>query len=293
MSNYCDLHVHSNFSDGTCTPAELMALAEAAGLSAVALCDHNTVSGLPDFLAVAQGSAVEAVPGIEFSTDYRGTELHILGLFIRPEHYAPIMEMMADFHRRKEQSNIDLVENLNRAGYAIDYAAIKASTADGFVNRAVIAAALLEKGYVESIQGAFKTLLKPSHGYYNPPKRPDAFEVIRYIRSIGAAAVLAHPFLNLEEGELREFLPQAKAAGLHGMEVLYSKFDAATTALAEAMAEEFSLLKSGGSDFHGTNKPDIAVGIGRGDLRIPAEWLKNLKMVVENFEKQVDICGNI
>ena len=204
-----------------------------------------------------------------------------------------LMEMMADFHRRKEQSNIDLVENLNRAGYAIDYAAIKASTADGFVNRAVIAAALLEKGYVESIQGAFKTLLKPSHGYYNPPKRPDAFEVIRYIRSIGAAAVLAHPFLNLEEGELREFLPQAKAAGLHGMEVLYSKFDAATTALAEAMAEEFSLLKSGGSDFHGTNKPDIAVGIGRGDLRIPAEWLKNLKMVVENFEKQVDICGNI
>ena len=281
MTNFCDIHVHSNFSDGTCTPAELIALAEAAQLSAVALCDHNTVAGLPDFLAAAEGSAVEAVPGIEFSTDYRGTELHILGLFIRTEYYAPITAMMADYHRRKEQSNIDLVENLSRAGYAIDYAAIKASTADGFVNRAIIAAALMEKGYVDSIQAAFKTLLKPSHGYYNPPKRPDAYETIRFIKSIGAVAVLAHPFLNLNEASLRVFLPAAKAAGLDGMEVLYSKFDAETTALAGGLAEEFSLLKSGGSDFHGTNKPDIAVGTGRGDLRIPTDWLKNLKMVAE------------
>ena len=279
--SFCDLHVHSNYSDGTCDPAELITLAEGAGLSALALCDHNTVAGLPSFLAAAEGSAVEAVPGIEFSTDYRGTELHILGLFIRPEYYAPITAMMADYHRRKEQSNIDLVENLSRAGYAIDYAAIKASTADGFVNRAIIAAALMEKGYVDSIQTAFKTLLKPSHGYYNPPKRPDAYETIRFIKSIGAAAVLAHPFLNLDEASLRVFLPAAKAAGLDGMEVLYSKFDAETTALAGGLAEEFSLLKSGGSDFHGTNKPDIAVGTGRGDLRIPTDWLKNLKMVAE------------
>ena len=279
--SFCDLHVHSNYSDGTCAPAELITLAEAAQLSAVALCDHNTVAGLPDFLAAAEGSAVEAVPGIEFSTDYRGTELHILGLFIRPEYYAPITAMMADYHRRKEQSNIDLVENLSRAGYAIDYAAIKTSTADGFVNRAIIAAALMEKGYVDSIQAAFKTLLKPSHGDYNPPKRPDAYETIRFIKSIGAAAVLAHPFLNLDEASLRVFLPAAKAAGLDGMEVLYSKFDAETTALADSLAEEFSLLKSGGSDFHGTNKPDIAVGTGRGDLRIPTDWLKNLKMVAE------------
>ena len=279
--SFCDLHVHSNYSDGTCAPAELITLAEEAGLSALALCDHNTVAGLPSFLAAAEGSAVEAVPGIEFSTDYRGTELHILGLFIRPEYYAPITAMMADYHRRKEQSNIDLVENLSRAGYAIDYAAIKTSTTDGFVNRAIIAAALMEKGYVDSIQAAFKTLLKPSHGYYNPPKRPDAYETIRFIKSIGAAAVLAHPFLNLDEASLRVFLPAAKAAGLDGMEVLYSKFDAETTALAGSLAEEFSLLKSGGSDFHGTNKPDIAVGTGRGDLRIPTDWLKNLKMVAE------------
>lgn len=281
MPQFCDLHVHSNYSDGTCTPAELICLAEAAELSAVALCDHNTVAGLPDFLAAGQGSAVEAVPGIEFSTDYRGTELHILGLFIRPEHYASITEMMEDYHRRKERSNTDLVENLNRAGYAIDYAAVKAATPDGFVNRALIAAALTEKGYTESIQAAFKTLLKPSHGYYTPPKRPDAFDIIRFIKSIGAAAVLAHPFLNLDEAALWEFLPEAKQAGLDGMEVRYSKFDADITALACSMAQQFSLLPSGGSDFHGANKPDIFVGTGRGNLRIPSQWLKNLKMASE------------
>ena len=281
MEEICDLHIHSAFSDGTMTPAQLIDLAQQLQVSAVALCDHNTVAGLPEFLDAARDSGVWAVPGIEFSTDYEGTELHMLALYIKPEDYETVTAKAEKYLIDKEQSNIDLVENLSRAGYAIDYAAIKASTADGFVNRAIIAAALMEKGYVDSIQTAFKTLLKPSHGYYNPPKRPDAYETIRFIKSIGAAAVLAHPFLNLDEASLRVFLPAAKAAGLDGMEVLYSKFDAETTALAGSLAEEFSLLKSGGSDFHGTNKPDIAVGTGRGDLRIPTDWLKNLKMVAE------------
>lgn len=282
MPQLCDLHVHSNFSDGTCTPAELVALAEAAGLAAVALCDHNTVAGLPDLLAAGQGSSLETVPGIEFSTDYNGTELHILGLFIRRSHYGPITDLMEDYHRRKEQSNRGLVENLNRAGYAIDYAAIKAATPGGFVNRALIAAALTEKGYTDSIQGAFKDLLNPDRGYYTPPRRPDAFETIRFIKSLGAAAVLAHPFLNLDEAALRIFLPEAKRAGLDGMEVLYSKFDAATTTLACRLAEEYGLLPSGGSDFHGRNKPDIFIGSGRGDLAVPLQWLKKLKDRVQN-----------
>ena len=282
----CDLHVHSNFSDGTCTPAELIALAEAAGLDAIALCDHNTVAGLPDLLAAAEGSSVEAVPGVEFSTDYQGTELHILALFVQPAHYAAIEALTADFHRRKDRSNIDLVENLNKAGYDIDLAAIKAATPGGYVNRALIAAALTEKGYTASIQAAFKELLHPARGYYTPPKRPDAFETIRFIKSMGCAAVLAHPFLNLDEEALRIFLPEAKEAGLDGMEVLYSKFDANTTARANALAEAFALLKSGGSDFHGGNKPDISIGVGRGDLKIPTDWLKNLKMAAQIVKKR-------
>ena len=278
MKEYCDLHVHSVFSDGTDTPAKLISLAEEAGLAAVALCDHNTVSGLPDFLAAGENSDVEAVPGVEISTDYGGKELHILALFVAPTHYAAVTELLAEGDRRKEQSNIDLVAALNRAGYALDYEAIKAKTPKGHINRAHIAAELLRLGYTESVQAAFKTLLSPKHGYYQPPKRISAFDAIRFIKSIGAVAVLAHPFLSMDEGMLRAFLPDAVKCGLDAMEVYYSKYDAETTVLAMKIAEEYGVLYSGGSDYHGETKPDIAIGTGRGDLKIPTTWLNLLKL---------------
>lgn len=278
MERYCDLHTHSNYSDGTCTPAELVTAAEQAGLSAVALCDHNTVLGLPEFLAAGQGSPVETVPGIEFSTDYLDVELHILGLFIRPEHYESIMVMTEEMQRRKERSNIELVEALRRAGYELDYGQIKAATPAGQVNRALIAAELTRLGYAASVQEAFATLLKPKHGYYHPPKRLDVFETISFIRAIGAVSVLAHPFLNLKtEDDLRTFLGPAVEAGLQGMETLYPRFDEAQTCGAKALAEEFGLLQSGGSDFHGDNKPDIRIGVGTGNLFVPHALLEEIR----------------
>lgn len=273
---YCDLHVHSTFSDGTLTPRQLLQAACEAGLSAVALTDHNSVTGLPEFLAAAPEFPVQAIPSIEFSVDYMGTELHLLALFVRPEHFDTITAMMEDFKRRKEQSNRDLVDNLNNAGFALDYDAIR-QQASGYVNRAHIAAAMTEKGYADSIKEAFKQYLNPKHGYYVPPRRPDVFEMIRFIKSIGAVAVLAHPFLNLEEVPLQEFLPQAVAAGLDGMEVLYPMFDEAQTACAKRLCESFSLLPSGGSDFHGDNKPHIKIGVGEGNLQVPEKFVKSLE----------------
>lgn len=277
MEPVCDLHVHSTFSDGTLTPAELVEEALRRGLSAVALCDHNTVAGLPDFLAAAEGTELEAVPGIEFSCEYKDGELHVLGLFIEPEHYKEITELLEDFRRRKELSNLRLIETLGEAGYQLDYQAIKARTPGGQVNRAHIAAALMEAGYTSSVKEGFKALLAPQHGYYSPPKRMSAYDAVRFIKSIGAVAVLAHPFLNLTEEGLREFLPAAVACGLDGMETMYSKFDEEETALAAAIADEFGLKHSGGSDFHGATKPDIAMGCGKGDLYIPLKILENLK----------------
>ena len=274
---YCDLHTHSVYSDGTFTPEELIAAAQKADLAAVALTDHNTVAGLPRFLAAAEGSGVEAVPGVEFSTDYGDIELHILALFVQPEHYAAITQLMEDAARRKEESNITLIENLNRAGYAISYQEIKDKTPNGQVNRAHIAAALTEKGYTADRQEAFKKLLNPKRGYYQPPVRIGSYEAIRFIKSLDCVAVLAHPFLNLDEQGLRDFLPEAVACGLDGMETTYSKYTAETTLLAEQIAAEFGLKNSGGSDFHGDNKPDIAIGVGRGELAIPLAWLDNLK----------------
>lgn len=277
METYCDLHTHSIFSDGTDTPRRLVALARQAELSAVALCDHNTVAGLPEFMEAARGSGVEAVPGVEISTDFADKELHILALYVKPEHYGAVTALLAEGDRRKEQSNIDLVEALNRAGYALDYEAIKAKTPRGHINRAHIAAEMMEKGYVESVQAAFQSLLSPKHGLYHPPKRIDAYDAIRFIKSIGAVAVLAHPFLSMDEALLRTFLPRAVEAGLDAMEVYYSKYDDKTTCLATEIAKEVGILPSGGSDYHGGNKPDIAIGTGRGNLRIPTQWLDGLK----------------
>lgn len=273
---YCDLHVHSHFSDGTWSPEELVAEAERLGLDAIALCDHNTVAGVPRFMAAGQGSSVQTVAGIEFSTDFQGTELHILALFVQPEHYDTINAMMEDWKKKKEQSNIDLVAALNRAGYDISYAEIR-EKGNGYINRAHIAAELTKKGYTESVQDAFKKLLNPSRGFYQPPEKLLAYDIIRFIKSIGAAAVLAHPFLNLDEAGLRSFLPEAVACGLDGMEVLYPKYKPEQTVLAERIAEEFGILGSGGSDFHGDNKPDIAMGSGRGTLAVPTEYLLKLR----------------
>lgn len=278
MADFCDLHIHSTFSDGTDTPAALVAMAEEKGLGAIALTDHNTVAGLPEFLQAAEGKAVRAVTGTEFSTDYNGIELHILGLFLKQEHFAQITDLLEDYRFRKDQSNVDLVEKLNAAGYAIDYDYIKNSTPGGQVNRALIAAELTRLGYTESIQDAFKKLLSPKRGYYVPPTRPDPFETIRFIKSLGAVAVLAHPFLNLKEVQLREFLTQAVPAGLDAMETRYSTYDEQTTALAKKIAEEFKILPSGGSDYHGSNKPHIQMGIGQGRMSIPYKWMTALEI---------------
>ena len=276
MTGFCDLHTHSTFSDGTFTPTELVAAAETLGLSAVALTDHNTIAGLPEFLTSGNGSSVETVPGVEFSTEYNGIELHILALYLKEEHFPAVTAMMENFRIRKEKSNEDLVAALAKDGMVIDYEAIKAG-AGGYINRAHIAAELTRLGYAESIKAAFKGLLSPGAGYYTPPQRLDAYDAIRFIRSIGAAAVLAHPFLNLDEEELRSFLPEAVSAGLDGMETLYPRYSPEETALAQSIAEEFALLPSGGSDFHGENKPDIALGTGTGELRVPCHFLGKLK----------------
>lgn len=276
MGNLCDLHVHSTYSDGTLSPTELVRLAEESRLDAVALCDHNTVAGLPEFLTAAQSSRVEAVPGIEFSTDYGNTELHILALFVQPQHYAAITEQVEQLLQRKDQSNLDLIAGLKTAGIDLDYGKLKAAASGGTVNRAVIAAEMVRLGYCAGVKEAFSNWLSEKCGYFHPPRRLDVFKTIRFIKSIGAVAVLAHPFLNLDEAGLREFLPHAAAQGLDAMEVYYPKFSREQTALAGRLAEEFGLLPSGGSDFHGANKPDIQLGIGRGDLTIPRTVLDDL-----------------
>ncbi|MBR5537823.1 MAG: PHP domain-containing protein [Clostridia bacterium] len=264
----CDLHTHSVFSDGTYTPGELIAEAKRLGLI-IALTDHNTAAGLPAFMEAAREMGVTAVPGVEFSTEYNGKELHLLGLFILPEHYAAVERMVKEQHVLKEISNMELVERLNQAGYLIDYAKVKRRNPNGNANRAHVAAELLEQGYVTSVREAFDTVLRDDGGFYVPPSRLQLLEVIGELRRIGALPVLAHPLQELTEEELRELLPKAIAAGLAGMETMHASYTPETICLAENIAAEFGLLASGGSDFHGSVKPDTALGTGKGWLSIP------------------------
>ena len=272
----CDLHTHSIYSDGTCTPAELIDLAKAAGLSAIALTDHNTVSGIPAFLEAGKDSGVILVPGIEVSSDFMGTELHIVGLFRSLDHLDAVEAYVSDYLVRKEQSNIDLCDNLCAAGYIVSYDEIKAATPDGVVNRALIAAELMRKGYVGSIKEAFASLLSKKGGFYHEPVKLDAYEVIEKLREFDAVPILAHSYLSMDENMLLAFLPHAKQTGLVAMETDYVTYDKATVERARAIAAEFGLLPSGGSDFHGINKPDIRVGVGKGSLAVPMAYYENL-----------------
>lgn len=275
MKNFCDLHTHSLFSDGTDSPTEILEIAVELGLSAVALTDHNTVAGLPEFLGSAGGKDILAVPGVEISTGYLGKEVHILGLFLREEKFDELTEFLSVINRRKEESNKLLVRNLNRAGYSLDYEEL-VRTHCGNINRAVIAAALREKGYISEIKEAFRGLLSAKNGYYQPPERIPSMDAIAFLKSIGAVPVLAHPFLNLNEEELAGFIPQAKSCGLAAMETMYSTYSPEIEIAARKIAETYGLLESGGSDYHGRNKPDIRLGTGRNGLEVPGEFAENL-----------------
>lgn len=277
MEKLCDLHTHSKYSDGTYSPEEIINESIKIGLSAVALCDHNTVDGIPSFLEAASNKEIDAVVGTEFSVELNEKEIHMLALFIPTPYLSQISDLMLEANNRKEQSNAELIEILRKNGYDIDYEEIKKGTPMGKVNRAHIGAALTQKGYTRSVNDAFATLLSTNAGFYKAPKRTSAWEIIDFIRSIDAVPVLAHPFLNLSADELAEFLPIAKKRGLVGIECKYCLYDEKTEALAFEMADRFNLKYSGGSDFHGAIKPDTALGFGKGNLRIPYEWYLNLK----------------
>ena len=271
----CDLDIHSLFSDGTNTPTEIISEAKRLGL-AVALTDHNTVSGISEFMNAAKEQGVTAVAGTELSTDYDGTELHLLGLFIPEENLSKVEFFTKEANLLKEISNVELIERLNEAGYDIDYVTVKKRNAGDSINRAHVAAELLDRGYVSSINEAFAEILAEDKGFYVPPPRTHLFDAITFLKEIGAVPILAHPLQELKEETLRALLPKAKEKGLIGIEVYHSSYDADKIKTAIQIADDFGLARSGGSDYHGKTKPDVHLGVGKGQLDIPIEIYEDL-----------------
>lgn len=277
MGKVCDLHTHSVFSDGTDTPKQIVESAKKLNIKAVALTDHNTALGLKEFCKIGQDLGVETICGLEFSADYVDREIHIVALFIKEETHDEIEEFLSLLTKRKIESNLKLVEGLKSIGMDIDFETLVKNAPSGKINRANIGAELVRLGYVKSIDEAFNTVLSKSYGFYVEPKRPTAKETIEFINSIGAFPILAHPLLNFSKEELKPALLVLKSAGLKGIETNYSTFTLTEQEWLSSLANEMGLLKSGGSDYHGKNKPDVKLGSGKGDLTVPYSFLEKIK----------------
>ncbi|MBQ1468688.1 MAG: PHP domain-containing protein [Solobacterium sp.] len=284
MKKRCDLHSHSTCSDGTFTPAELVTLAEEKGLSALALTDHNTAEGLKEFMEAGKNSPVITVPGCEFTTEWHKKEVHIVGLFFREEYWQEITDFLELVNIAKTNANKILIDNLVKAGYEITFEEATEISGSDLFNRSHVARILVQKGYVPTVSAAFDTLLKEGNGFYVPARRITSAAAVRFIKTFEATAIIAHPLLNLTPEELREFLPEMKEAGLDAIETEYTEFTPEMKKTAVSLAEEFSLKQSGGSDFHGTAKPDIDLGSGRGDLFVPYSFYEEMK-ACSNYDK--------
>lgn len=272
-----DLHVHSNASDGTLTPSQVVSLALHTGLSAMALTDHDTVDGVDEAMAAAAGTALEVIAGTELSCDWNGTEIHMLGLFIdhKDEAFRRFLKEMRDTRDGRNQKMLQLFKD---SGFPLEYEDLTGGNPDTVITRAHFARALLNKGCVTSMDQAFKKYLSPGCPYFIPRTRVTPKEAIGLIRAAKGLPILAHPLqYKLGWRKTEDLAAELKETGLAGMEVYYNSHTPGETSRLQEICRRLSLLPSGGSDFHGTNKPDIHLGSGRGGLRVPKLLLDDLK----------------
>lgn len=277
LSRAVDLHVHSTASDGTYTPAELVQLAVSAELSAFALTDHDTIAGISEAKLAAADCNCEVISGVELSCDYNGREVHMVGLFI-DETDPALQAELASFNERRIERNKEMVRRLQAEGLAITYEGLLADNHDRVITRGNIAKYLVDHQLVRDNPTVFSRYLGDDCRCFVPREKISPGQAIRIIHAAGGLAILAHPLLyhmNLEQ--LRDFLALLKADGLDGMEAIYSTFQPGDERNMKRIAGELDLLISGGSDFHGSNKPHIRLGTGMGRLFVPYEVLEQLK----------------
>ena len=282
-----DLHVHSTESDGTFTPQELVAEARLNGLSAFALTDHDTCSGVEKAIPFAKKAGVELIPGIELSTDYHGKEVHIVGLFIDTKN-AQLLEKTSEYRECRIKRNALMVDALQKEGFSITMEELVRENKDCVITRANIARFLYEHGQIKSIKEAFDRYIGDHCKCYVGRMMVASTDAVRLVKATGGIAVLAHPLLyGLSGTNLQNMLVELKMAGLAGLEAIYSTYSTADEMQMKYLAEKNHLLISGGSDFHGTNKPEIALGKGRGHLCVPYSVLENMKNKLLNRGKIV------
>lgn len=279
-----DLHVHSNQSDGTYTPAQLVQYAAKKGLTAFALTDHDTTQGLDAAIASARQHFVTVIPGIEFSTVYEEKDIHILGLFI--DYKAPVfLSALADFVASRERRNEKMCQKLREyAGMDIHYKKLLQAFPGAVITRAHYARYMLDHGYVGSMAEAFERFIGDRAPCFIPREKVTPMQAVKLIRQAHGVPVLTHPPLyHMSDARLEGLVDTLADCGLAGIEALYSTYTAGEEAHMKSLARQYGLLITGGSDFHGSNKPDIDLGTGRGSLHVPDSILEDLHKYQENL----------
>lgn len=278
--NYIDLHVHSTASDGSYTPSELVRYAIKKGLIAFALTDHDTTAGIDEALNEAElindFSPIKVIPGIELSAEYKGKDIHILGLNIDYRN-KEFQEKIEYFRNIRAERNVKMIELLNKQGFKITEEQLKERFKDAVITRAHFAIMLVECGYVKDKDIAFKKYLNPGCPCYVPRTRINVIDAISLIHLANGKAVLAHPLLyHFSEAELDSLVALLKENGLQGIEAIYSSNKWNDESRMKQLAQKYDLFITGGSDFHGLAKPTLDLGIGYGDLKVPEKLLSNI-----------------
>lgn len=273
MTRRVDLHVHTTASDGTLTPSEAVFHAAQRGLSAIAVTDHDTCAGVDEACAAAADAGVEIVPGIELSVDWHGRGVHILGYFIDPD--APAVQRLLDWviaERLRRNRRIETA--MNADGIPVSLDALQSRCPDSVIGRPHFAAALTELGLAGSVADAFARWLNAGQKYYRKREYIPLHEGLEIIRSAGGKPVFAHPLqYRLDDAALRSLTQTLREAGAVGMECLYSGYTPEQVSQLRGLAAQFGLCVTGGSDFHGSRKPQIELGVPP----VPYELLELLK----------------
>ncbi len=274
-----DLHTHSNRSDGSDAPGRLVARAAAAGLSAVALTDHDNLDGIAEARAAAESLAIELVPGTELSVEWPSGGMHMLVYFLEPGP-GPLQDRLARLQESRHERNVEMVEALRGLGIDITWEEVLEESGGVGIGRPHLAAVLVRKGVVPDIPAAFDGLLAQGRPAYRGRLRLDYAEAATLARASGAVPVVAHPHtIGVAATDYEQAFRAVADAGVQGIEAHYAEYRPEVRRHLAAIATALGLVATGGSDYHGRYKPDVRLGVGRGDLVVGGEVLEALRSV--------------
>ena len=274
---FVDLHVHSNHSDGTFSPKELVSYARKKGLTIFALTDHDTISGVSEAVEEGKRLGVTVIPGIEFSAIYKEKDIHIVGLFLDIQNQI-LLDTIAKYRKNRDIRNRQICEKFTALGIPMTLEELTDYFSGAVLTRAHYARYLLDKGYTTSVKEGFDSYVSEGCPCYVPKLNIPPQEAISVILQAGGVPILAHPILyHMPEPKLREMITDLKEYGLIGIEAIYSTYRPEEEAFIRKLSKEYGLLISGGSDFHGANKPHIDLAVGKGHLFVPEDVYENLK----------------